>query len=158
MPQLTADFEGAREIRARFANSPILMREAARDTLQVATLVAEGAAKENAPIDKGLLRGSIHSEIQNEGMEVVGVVGTNIEYAPYQEFGTGIFGPTGTPITPKRAKVLVFPGKGGGLVFARSVSGSRPRKFMAKGLQAVRNNMAKIQDAAIQSVKRKLGF
>ena len=158
MPELTADIEGLQELRARFANSPMVMREAAHDTLEVATFVAEGAAKEAAPIDKGILRGAIDSVIHNEGMETVAVVGTNIEYAPYQEFGTGIYGPTGTPITPKRGKFLVFQSKGGGLVFARSVSGSRPRRFMAKGLQAVRSNMGKINDAAIQAVKKKLRF
>lgn len=158
MPQLIADLQGAKEIRNRFSRSPMLMREAAQETLQVATLVAEGAAKEAAPIDRGILRGSIHSEVRGVGFEMVGIVGTNLEYAPYQEFGTGIYGPKATPIVPKQAKFLVFRNSAGNLVFARSVSGSRPRKFMAKGLQAVKDNMGKIRDAGIQAAKRKLGF
>lgn len=35
-------------------------------------------------------------------------VGTNIHYAKYVEYGTGIYGPRGTPIKPKTAKVLAW--------------------------------------------------
>lgn len=158
MPQLLGELQGAREIRSRFSRAPMLMRQAAEETLQVATLVAEGAAKENAPIDKGLLRGSIHSDIRGDGFDMIGVVGTNLEYAPYQEFGTGIYGPKAAPITPKQGKFLVFRGKSGNLVFARSVAGSRARKFMAKGLQAVKDNMGKIRAAGIAAARKNLGF
>ena len=155
--QLGGQIQGMKELQQRFSRSPALIKEAAVDTLQVATFVAEGAAKENAPIDKGLLRGSIHSQIQNEGLDTIGVVGTNLEYAPYQEFGTGIYGPSGQPITPKRSSVLAFK-VGGTTVFARSVAGTKPKRFMAKGLQAVRDNMTKIRDAGIKAVKKNLGF
>jgi HK97 gp10 family phage protein len=35
-------------------------------------------------------------------------VGTNIHYAKYVEYGTGIYGPKETPIVPKNAKVLAW--------------------------------------------------
>lgn len=49
-------------------------------------------AKENCPVDTGLLRESIHSEIKEKYNQVEGEVSTNIEYAPYVEFGTGRIG------------------------------------------------------------------
>jgi HK97 gp10 family phage protein len=36
----------------------------------------------------GRLRGSITHELGHEGEELVGIVGTNVEYGPFQEFGT----------------------------------------------------------------------
>lgn len=158
MPELDMQLQGVKELRDRFARSPIIMKEVMRDTIEVATLMAEGTAKANAPIDKGILRGSIHSEVRSIGNDIVGIVGTNIEYAQFQESGTGIYGPNATPIVPKQARVLAFPSKSGGMIFARSVAGSRPRRFMAKGMEAVKNNMAKIKDAGIQAARKKLGF
>lgn len=57
------------------------------------------------------------------------------DYAQFT-LGTGIFGPTGQPITPKNGRFLVFTAPGmtgsiatpsGGKMFLRSVKGSRPR-------------------------------
>lgn len=53
-----------------------------------ATALVHGQAKDLAPDDTGLLRESIHMSVKNN----VGRVYTNLEYAPYVEFGTGIKG------------------------------------------------------------------
>ncbi len=156
--KLAANIEGTKELQNRFGRSPLLIQQAAREMLQVATFIAEGAAKEKAPIDHGILRGSIHSKLQHFNNELVGVVGTNVEYAPFQEHGTGIYGPNHAPITPKRGKFLVFKSKSGRMIFARSVRGTRPKRFMAQGMKAVQNNMGKIRQAGILAVKKKLGF
>lgn len=55
--------------------------------LNRACLVVENEAKRLCPVDTGDLRSSITHEVNND----VGIVGTNKEYAPYVEFGTGIF-------------------------------------------------------------------
>lgn len=45
---------------------------------------AEGYAKQDAPVDTGRLRNSItHKETQDQT-----IIGTNVEYAIYQELGT----------------------------------------------------------------------
>lgn len=59
--------------------------------LNKACLVVENEAKEQCPVDKGQLRNSITHEIDNND----GYVGTNLEYAPYVEFGTGLFSKEG---------------------------------------------------------------
>ena len=49
-----------------------------------AALIVEGAAKMLSPVDTGNLKGSITHEVMAEYAKI----GTNVEYAPYQEYGT----------------------------------------------------------------------
>lgn len=57
-----------------------------KEGLQNACLLVENEAKKNCPVDTGKLRASIKSDVsENEGK-----VYTNVEYAPYIEFGTGL--------------------------------------------------------------------
>ena len=57
---------------------------------------AEGYAKDLAPVDTGALRNSISHKVVNSEA----YIGTNMEYAPYVEFGTGRYSTTGGG-TPK---------------------------------------------------------
>lgn len=54
--------------------------------LETCGLVAEGYAKKLAPVDTGNLRNSITHDV-DDGESAV-YIGTNVEYAPYQELGT----------------------------------------------------------------------
>lgn len=59
------------------------------DAMMQGELGVQRDAMINAPVDTGSLRSSIVAETPViEGGMVVGVVGTAIEYAPFQEFGT----------------------------------------------------------------------
>lgn len=58
-------------------------------------LKIEREAKQNCPKDTGRLRGSIESNVSVENGEVVGTIGSNVEYAPYVEYGTGLFSSKG---------------------------------------------------------------
>jgi HK97 gp10 family phage protein len=60
-----------------------------------ACALVEGEAKKKAPKDNGELRRSIQHEVQNSGGDIVGVVFTPLEYAPYVEFGTGLYAEDG---------------------------------------------------------------
>lgn len=53
--------------------------------------LVEREAKKKAPKDTGALRRSITSEVKGENTEVKGSVFTPLEYAPYVEYGTGLF-------------------------------------------------------------------
>ena len=58
------------------------------------------------------------------------IVGNRQSYAAFQS-GTGVYGPTGQPITPKRGKALSF--KAGGRRFAfKSVRGAPPRLMVPR--------------------------
>ena len=56
-----------------------------------ACAIVERDAIKNAPKDTGALRRSIQSKVENDGHEVIGTVFTPLEYAPYVEYGTGLF-------------------------------------------------------------------
>lgn len=60
-----------------------------------ACALVEKEAKLNAPKDTGALRRSISSKVEVEGKEVIGTVFTPLEYAPYIEYGTGLFAESG---------------------------------------------------------------
>lgn len=66
-----------------------------KNALEKACALVERSAKQNAPKGTGELRRSITSKVENEGDELVGVVYTPLEYAPYIEFGTGLFAENG---------------------------------------------------------------
>lgn len=55
----------------------------------------ERAAKEKAPKGEGELRRSITSKVDKNGDSFEGVVYTPLEYAPYVEYGTGLFAENG---------------------------------------------------------------
>lgn len=57
-----------------------------------ATKVVHAEAKNLAPVDTGNLAGSIHMEVKKQGKNYQGRVFTNVTYAPFVEFGTGIKG------------------------------------------------------------------
>lgn len=63
--------------------------------LQKACMLVERTAKQNAPKDTGELRNSITSKVEADGDELRGVVYTPLEYAPYIEYGTGLFAEEG---------------------------------------------------------------
>ena len=57
--------------------------------------VVEDAAVGNCPVDTGELQQSIKSETPGPSDDPIGIVGTNKEYAPYVELGTGLFAVNG---------------------------------------------------------------
>lgn len=60
-----------------------------------ACALVEGEAKRKAPKDTGELRRSIESKVENNGEGVQGVIFSPLEYAPYIEYGTGLFAEKG---------------------------------------------------------------
>ena len=69
------------------------LHEAAERALEKCGLTAEGYAKKLTPVDTGNLRNRISHKVQKDTM----YVGTNVEYAPYVEYGTGKNYPGGRP-------------------------------------------------------------
>jgi hypothetical protein len=128
------------EIRLNEAARQKMLRnpkgQVARGILKLGKKV-ERKAKRLTPVDHGVLRNSISTElIIRKGP--VARIGTKVKYALYVHEGTGIYGPKGVPITPKRSKVLVFTAKKTNkLVFARSVKGMKGTPYLRDALIAV---------------------
>lgn len=60
-----------------------------------ACAIVERTAKEKAPKDTGALRRSITSKVEVIDDSITGIVYTPLEYAPYIEYGTGLFAEEG---------------------------------------------------------------
>lgn len=63
--------------------------------MEKACLTVETDAKKECPVDMGLLRASITSEVQVDESGITGIIGSNLEYAPYVHNGTGIYAKDG---------------------------------------------------------------
>lgn len=63
--------------------------------MKKAVTLVEGEARKKAPKDTGELRRSIESKVEIEGNTIIGTVFTPLEYAPYIEYGTGLFAESG---------------------------------------------------------------
>ena len=102
-------------------------------TLGKACALVERSAKELAPKDTGALRRSITSKV--EGTE--GIIYTPLEYAPYIEYGTGLFAENGgradVPWNYKDDKGEWH-----------STSGIKPQPFMRPALEQNRENIIRL--------------
>lgn len=101
--------------------------------LMRACLVVERAAKEKVPKDTGDLGRSITSKVENHE----GIVFTPLEYAPYVEYGTGLFaeegGRTNVPWCYQDDKGEWH-----------STSGQHPQPFMRPALDENREEIKRI--------------
>jgi HK97 gp10 family phage protein len=84
--------EGMSSIMANLQNS---MTRNMETQMGKACAIVERSAKQKAPKDTGALRRSITSKVEVIDGVVTGVVFTPLEYAPYVEFGTGLFAEEG---------------------------------------------------------------
>lgn len=90
---MSIKFEGLNEVLDSLEKAANL--EKFEEALGRACAVVERAAKQNAPKDTGALRRSITSKVEKNGDVIQGVVYTPLEYAPYIEYGTGLFAEDG---------------------------------------------------------------
>ena len=128
---MNVEFEGAEKLMARLDK---MSDEAAlKKSLETAALLVERSAREKAPKDTGALRRSIRSKV--EGLE--GIVYTPLEYAPYIEYGTGLFAEgNGRKDVPWNYQ----DDKGNW----HSTSGLKPQPFMRPSLDENREKILKI--------------
>ena len=86
-------FEGLDEITE--ALEALADPDKVEEALTKACLVVERLAKQKAPKGNGELRRSIASKIEKDNDEIKGAVYTPLLYAPYVEYGTGLFAEEG---------------------------------------------------------------
>lgn len=107
-PSAHITIHGIPQVKAAFELRELAVSPAAvRPILSGAGMIIESAAKARAPVLTGTLRRSIHHEVS--GYEVS--VGTDLEYAPYQEYGTRYMSPRPflrPAIDETRGEVLAF--------------------------------------------------
>lgn len=134
--QMASDLHGA----------PIL------DAMRDSVLIIQRGAKQNAPVDTGRLRASITPNVTTSGDDIEGVVGSNVVYAPYMEFGTRPhFPPIGAmePWASRHGTV--------GFLVARAISkhGTKPRRFMQMAFETNQGWIVKRFERAVNQVVEK---
>lgn len=85
--------EGMTDVLETIEN--IIDMDGLEDAMKKAVLLVEREAKMKAPRGSGDLARSITSKVETTGEEVVGTVFTPLFYAPYVEYGTGLFAEDG---------------------------------------------------------------
>lgn len=141
---VTITFNGAALTQLAIAGASVDIRRRANRVLN--------AARAGAPVDTGRLRNSIGVEYFTDGSTVGARIGSNLDYAIWQEMGTGLYGPRHAMIYPKRGRFMVWPninnsgsgnrrysgGKTSSFVFAKQVRGVQPTHFLLSALDAAR--------------------
>lgn len=90
---MSIEFEGINELLSSLEELGDL--DNIESALGKACALVERSAKQKAPKGTGELRRSITSKVESSGSDIQGVVYTPLEYAPYVEFGTGLFAESG---------------------------------------------------------------
>lgn len=111
--------------------------------MQDACNLVEGAAKDKAPKDTGALRRSITSKVEVTGNSIEGIVFTPLEYAPYQEFGTGLFTENGNG----RKTPWVYMDDKGNYHYTR---GQHPQPYMRPALEENKDKIINIIKGALK--------
>lgn len=113
-----------------------------------ATIKVQGDAKGLAPVgETGDLRNSIKAQVTEERGKVIGEISTNLEYAPYVEFGTGQRGQA-SPAPPKYD---------GELDYRKDWKGMPAQPFMYPAVAQNKEIVPSIISAEIQKEIGKLG-
>lgn len=112
--------------------------------MQQACNLVESAAKDKAPKDTGALRRSITSKVEVTGNSIEGIVFTPLEYAPYQEFGTGLFAENGNG---RKTGWAYEDEKTGETIFTR---GNRPHPFLRPAVNENKDKIINIIKGALK--------
>ena len=86
--KIEAKIVGDEEVRRKIELLAKKNDKELRTVIEKAVIIVEGNAKDLCPVDTGRLRSSITHEVKSSKDKHIGKVGSNVEYAPYVEFGT----------------------------------------------------------------------
>lgn len=132
---MAIEFEGFEDVEEML--NGLLDDAKLKKALGKACAIVERSAKQKAPKGNGELRRSITSKVEGSGANMVGVVFTPLEYAPYVEYGTGLFaeegGRTDVPWCYQDDKGEWH-----------STSGQHPQPYMRPALNENRENIKRI--------------
>lgn len=127
--------------RLKVKLNKLVSEKTTQEALGKACALVEGSAKEYCPAKTGDLRQSIAFEVLGN----IGVVGTNLYYAPYVHQGTGIHAKNGDGRKDVPWRYQDKDGKW------HSTEGQRPQPFLQDALDENKNNIRKIFKEAIKN-------
>jgi HK97 gp10 family phage protein len=135
------------KIRLEDHSEPIrkAIKEETARALKKAAMMVEGRAILRSPTDGGNLRSSITHEVISDD---TAIVGTNVEYAAYLEFGTGIYAEDGKG----RKTPWSYEDKDGNWVTTR---GMKPQPYLRPAFDESKKDIKEILSQAIDDGVRR---
>lgn len=108
--------------------------------MKKACLVLETETKKECPVDQGVLRASIQHDVKVSTDEILGIVGSVMQIAPFVHQGTGLYAVDGNGRkTPWKYKAIAGKYKGW-----HTTEGQKPNPFMDRARNNVASRIAKI--------------
>ncbi len=131
--EITVTIEGAERLK-RALSDPQLLAGPVRDFLMRSALTVEVEAKRRAPVDTGRLRSSITHNVR----PTEAIVGSNVAYAPYVEFGTRPHWPPLAAMQPWARRHGFPAGRSGAFLVARAIAmrGTRAQPYLRPAFEA----------------------
>lgn len=146
MTELRVTVDGLDGLKGKL--TPELLRGPVRDFLERAGREVEREAKERAVVDTGRLRSSITTRVETWRA----IVGTNVRYAPFVEFGT-------RPHFPPPAALQPWARRHGlrlAWALARAIArrGTKPHPFMRPAFEALRGRLRDLLERLAADIAR----
>lgn len=139
---------------ARKLRDPGLLQGPVRRFLESAALVVQGHAREASPVDTGRLRQSITYHLDASPMPLYAKVGSNVQYAPFMEYGTGALSDKPAAVSgwqfPDGPELDVWARRHGfdsGKTVASIIrwkGGLTPRRYLRQGMAAAKREVKQL--------------
>lgn len=158
---IEADIGGLPQLEAKMEQvSRDMTGDPMKAAMGKATLVVLRPARQNAPVDRGILRASITPEVVVRDKVVTGIVGSNKTWALFQELGTRPFWPPWQPLyewalrktkgNRARAGALAT-----GARIAISRRGIKAKRYLERALNDSADRIFQILGGAVSRIVRK---
>lgn len=126
----------------------VILQEEVVTAIQNSGLSMEREAKNQAPVDTGHLRRSITSQTVSLGSQPQAIVSAPVKYAPYVEFGTGIYARDGNG----RKTPWVYRNRRGQFI---RTHGNKPNPFMGRSFEIKKDaTVSRVSDAIRRAIER----
>lgn len=144
------DGESPEELAAQFEAFDEALHERLIEAWETLVLLIESTAKKLVPVDTGNLRSSISSDVTVESGTIVGVVGTNVEYSVFIEYGRGA-------ITADPGEVLHFY-VDGEEVWTTHVDAAEAQPFLRPSFAAHQSDFKRLVKQAVEDAAQDAGL
>lgn len=147
----TIEVKNYDRILREFKKAPAMIDTELQRTIKDSGKILLRIEKEEVPVAKGSLRRSIGMKYH----PIQVIVQPNKEYAIYVHEGTGVYGRSKRPITPKRAKYLRFK-INGQWIYKKSVLGQKANPFVDRTAKKSASKINKKFDNLLDTIIKKL--
>lgn len=144
--------EGSERLQKAFKD-PRLVQGPIRRFLEKSGRTVEGAAKENVVVDTGRLRSSITTKVETDRA----IVGSNVKYAPYVEFGTRPHFPPLSAMQPWARRHGFPAGMRGAFLVARKIAkrGTEAKPFLLPAFNKSAGAIRRFLEDAANEIERR---